>query len=243
MACVLKKIFIPCSGRRATSTPSPFLWSSLARCGVKTRSVSPKHAKGSVLFPLANTHVSQAPSRWEWKWMVVHGHLGPWGACWVTCSVLQEAAPEFLHFTQTRNPGTASFLLCFSGHLLLPSAFPQLRGRDWEFPWGSWLLPAPRTVALVTRQPCWVLFGFSLGQHRVFHGTLEQAPDGEGVLGSSRWGRGSEPRPGFKSCGRGVFPTYPMKYRSFWTGLKTECESEEITSCIYFDIGSCSDVS
>lgn len=198
----------------------------------KTQSTSPKHAKGSVLFPLANTRVSQAPSRWEWKWMVVHGHLGPRGEWWVACNALQEAAPEFLHFTPTQNHGAFCFVVLSTSFSPLP--FPQLWGREWEFPRGSWLLLAP--VASVTRQPCWVLFGLSLGQHRVFHGMLEQAPEGEGGTGSSHWGRGSEPQPGF----RVVFPTY--LYRSLWTVLKIECESGEITSCVYFDIGSCSDV-
>lgn len=221
MACVLKKIFIPCSGRRATSTPSPFLWSSPARCGVKRRAWLLSTQRALCCFP-CQTHMwaKLLPSRWEWKWMVVHGHLGPWGEYWVACSVLQEAAPEFLHFTLTQNPRTASFLLCFLGHLLLPSAFPQLWGREWEFPWGSWLLLAPRAVASVTRQPYWVVFGLSLGQHRVLHRTFKQVLDGEGVKDSSFWGRGSEPNQALKAMAGWSFPPIQWNTDLFGQGWR-----------------------
>lgn len=95
-----------------------------------------------------------------------------------------------------------AFFLFFFSTSFSTLPFPQLWGREWEFPRGSWLLLAPGAVS---RQPCCVLFGLSLGQHGMFHGMLEQAPGGEGVIGSSHWGRGSEPQPGFRL----VFPTNP----------------------------------
>lgn len=233
MACVLKKISTPCSGRRATSTPSPFLWSSLARCAVKRRACLLSTQRALCSFPWQKTRVSQAPSRWECKWMAV-----PWGEPWGACSVLQEAAPKFLLFTLTQNPGSASFLLWFFWAPPSPLCFSPALGKGKGITRGSWLLLAPRAVVWVTRHLCWVLFGLWLGQDSVLHRT----PGGEGIIGSSHWGRGSEPQPVFKSNGRVVFPTYSTKYRFFWTGLKTECELGDITSCVYFDIGSCSDV-
>lgn len=77
MACVLKKIFIPCSGRRATSTPSPFLWSSLARCGVKRGACLLSTQRALCCFPW-QTHMWAKPlpdgSGSGWWFMATSGH-------------------------------------------------------------------------------------------------------------------------------------------------------------------------
>lgn len=103
MACVLKKIFIPCSGKRATSTPSPILWSSPARCGVKHREFLPSTQSALSL----GKHTCQ-PSSFQMGVEVDGGSWPPQAVgrmlrC-LQC-VLQEAAPEFLRFTPTQNPG------------------------------------------------------------------------------------------------------------------------------------------
>lgn len=167
MACVLKKIFILCSGRRATSTPSPFLWGSIARCGVKHgASVSWAH-EGLCIVGKHTCELSSFQTRVE---VVVHGHLWPRGfsqdSCTgATCANLSSYSryvvkKQLLRFYALLNSlktlGPPAFLLCFSEQTLLPSVLPQPQGGEREFLWGSrlisplisWLLPVLRSSHL-----------------------------------------------------------------------------------------------